>query len=328
MDSSNPHPGDQDSTRPDPADGPAGGPVQGNEPAQDPAGPGSAPRDGGQFWPPGRWRRPARVAVGLGVAAAVVAGGVTAAVAAAGSPAPAAARTLAAAAGPIDADTAQLLTVLGLAGLPGIALAGPGVGLVPARPGPLVAVQCEVRLRPARPQGLVQRVIRNRAARVCAGLQTARPVAMYGQLSFRAKDGGTETAAFERGVIQSVSGDSVVVKAADGQTQTWQLTSDSQIRAAAMFGSAVPRRAEVRLGQATGRRAEIVVRPAGVSLGAAVPGRPASRSDLTPGRSVLVVGTIGNGTRTIRLAIIAQPGLKPPASVTQTPSPAPSASGS
>ena len=65
MDSSNPHPGDQDS---------------------------ATPRDGGQFWPPGRWRRPTQVAVGLGVAAAVLAGGIiTAAVTAAGSPAPAAA---------------------------------------------------------------------------------------------------------------------------------------------------------------------------------------------------------------------------------------------
>ncbi|HEX6857644.1 MAG TPA: hypothetical protein VF204_20310, partial [Streptosporangiaceae bacterium] len=160
MDSSNPDPGDQDS---------------------------ATPRDGGQFWPPGRWRRPTQVAVGLGVAAAVLAGGIiTATVNAAGSPAPAAARTLAAGPGPIDADTAQLLMVLGLGGPPGAILAGPGeaiaagpggavvygpAGEVVAGPGlPPAALRCGPPrfqiARPGRLHGRVQRVTRERIARI------------------------------------------------------------------------------------------------------------------------------------------------------------------
>jgi hypothetical protein len=72
-----------------------------------------------------------------------------------------------------------------------------------------------------------------------------------------------------------------------------------------------------------------VPRQAVVSVGVDRPGRPASRSDLKPGRTVLAVGTIGNGTRTLRLAIILPAGLAPPAvSVPPPPSPAPSASAS
>jgi hypothetical protein len=333
MDSSNPHPGDQDS---------------------------ATPGDGGQFWPPGRWRRPTQVAVSLGVAAAVLAGGIiTAVVTAAGSPAPAAARTLAAGSGPIDAATAQLLTVLGLGGPPGAILAGPG-GAIAAGPGGAVvtgpagevvagpgvppgALRCgppgaEV-IRPGRLHGRVQRVIKGRVARiqrevrigqitrVCAGIGVLGPAAMYGQATFQTRDGKTETAAFERGVIQSLSGNSLVVKAANGQTQTWQLSSDSQIRAAAIFGVALPRPAQVRVGKAIARNAR-VVSPVTVSLGAGWLGRPASRSDLKAGRNVLVVGTVANGTRTVRLAVILPAVARGPAASVPPPTPAPSASAS
>ena len=328
MDSSSPHPDDQDSTRPG-------------------------------LWPPGRWRRPAQVAVGLGVVAAVVAGGVTAEVTAAGSPAPAAARTLAARPGPIDADTAQLLTVLGLGlgGPPGAIVAGPGgavvagpggaivagpAGEVVAGPGvPPVALRCGLPgaaiLRPGPPHERIQRVIKGRAARiqreiqgritrVCAGIRVPGPAGMYGQVTFQTRDGKTETAVFERGVIQSLSGDSLVVKAADGQTQTWQLSSDSQIRTAGIPGGALPRHAQVKVRPATARN-KGEIRPVTVNLGAFWPGRPASRSDLTAGRNVLVVGTIANGTRTVRLAVILPAVARPPAASVPPPSPAPSASG-
>ena len=321
MDSSNPHPGDQDS---------------------------ATPRDGGQFWPPGRWRRPTQVRVSLGVAAAVLAGGIiTATVTAAGTPAPAAARTLAAGSGPIDADTAQLLTVLGLGGPPGAILAGPGgailtgpAGEVVAGPGvPPAALRCGpqgVQILPGRLHGHVQRVIRGRIARiqreiqgritrVCAGIRVPGPAAMYGQVTFQTRDGKTETAVFERGVIQSLSGDSLVVKAADGQTQTWQLSSDSQIRAAGIPGGALPRHAQVQVRPATARN-KGEIRPVTVSLGAFWPGRPASRSDLKAGRNVLVVGTIANGTRAVRLAVILPAVARPPAASVPPPSPAPSAS--
>jgi hypothetical protein len=355
MDSSNPHPGDQDSPRPDPGRGPADWPAQGHEPAQALTVPGSASRGGGQFWPPDRWRRPTQVAVGLGVAAAVVAGGVTAAVTAAGSPAPAAARTLAAGSGPIDADTAQLLTVLGLGGPPGAILAGPGgalaagpggaivtgpAGEVVAGPGvPPAALRCGppgVQILPGRLHGHVQRVIRGHIARiqrefrgliprVCPGIRVPDPAAMYGQVTFQTRDGKTETAVFERGVIQSLSGDSLVVKAANGQTQTWLLSSDSQIRAAAIFGGALPRPAQVQVGRSIARNGG-VIRPVTVSPGAGGLGRPASRSDLKAGRNVLVVGTVANGTRTVRLAVILPAVARPPAASVPPPSPAPSAS--
>ena len=313
MDSSNPQSVDQDSTRPGPGQG-----------------------DGGQFWPPGRWRRPTQVAVGAGVAAVVLAGGITAATvtaanstaAAAGSPA----WTLAAGPGPIDADTAQLLTVLGLGGLPGVFLAGPGgaiaagpagaVVVSPAGPGvPPAALRCGLPgvqiFRPG-PHGHAQRVIKGRAVPVqrairsriaiaCAGIGVPGPAGMYGQVTFQAGGGKTETAVFERGVIQSLSGDSLVVKAADGQTQTWQLSSGSQIRAAGIF-AALPRPAQVRAGQAIRR---VAVGPFGL-------GRPASRSDLKAGRNILVVGTLTNGTRTVRLAL-----LQPVAARVPPPSPAP-----
>ena len=328
MDSSNPHTGNQDSMQP--------GPGQGN---------------GGQFWPPGRWRRPTQVAVSLGVVAAVLAGGIIAAtVTAAGSPAPAAARTLAAGSGPIDADTAQLLAVLGLGGPPGAILAGPGGavvfgpgGEVVAGPGgPRTALRCgPPGFQIARPGGLhghVQRVIKGRIARiqreikgritrVCAGIGVPGPAAMYGQVTFQTRDGKTETAVFERGVIQSLSGNSLVVKAADGQTQTWQLSSDSQIRTAAIFGVALPRPAQVRVGKSIARN-ERVIGPVAVSLGAGWLGRPASLSDLKAGRNVLVVGTIANGTRTVRLAVILPAVARAPAAPVPPPSPAPSASAS
>jgi hypothetical protein len=314
MDSSNPHSGDQDS---------------------------ATPRDGGQFWPPGRWRRPTQVAEGVGVAAAVLAGGIiTATVTAAGSPAPAAAWTVSAGPGPIDAETAQLLTVLGLGGPTGAILAGPGGAVVygpggeaVAGPGaPLAAQRCMPPgvqiIRPGPLHGHVQRVVKGRSARiqrairsriaiVCAGIGMPGPAGMYGQVTFQARDGKTETAVFERGVIQSLAGDSLVVKAADGQTQTWQLSSDSQIHAAAIFGVALPRPAQVRVGRAIARNAGAVR----VSLGAGWLGRPASRSDLKAGRNVLVVGTVANGTRTVRLAVIL-----PAVARVSPPSPAPSVS--
>lgn len=52
--------------------------------------------------------------------------------------------------------------------------------------------------------------------------------AMHGQFTIQSK-GGPKTIAFERGTVESVSGSSVVIKAADGVTMTWQLGSDARI---------------------------------------------------------------------------------------------------
>jgi hypothetical protein len=52
--------------------------------------------------------------------------------------------------------------------------------------------------------------------------------ALHGQITFAAKH-GTKTIAFERGVVQSVSGGAVVVKASDGTTLTWELVSKTVV---------------------------------------------------------------------------------------------------
>jgi hypothetical protein len=52
-----------------------------------------------------------------------------------------------------------------------------------------------------------------------------------GQFSFRTKAGTVRTIAYVRGVIQSVNnGTSIVVRAADGSTWTWQLVSTTVVR--------------------------------------------------------------------------------------------------
>ena len=52
---------------------------------------------------------------------------------------------------------------------------------------------------------------------------------MYGQFSYETKD-GARTLAFERGTIASVGSGDVVIRAADGTTYTWTLTSTSVVR--------------------------------------------------------------------------------------------------
>ena len=52
--------------------------------------------------------------------------------------------------------------------------------------------------------------------------------AMHGQITVASKK-GPKTIAFERGTVQSVSGDALIVKAADGVTWTWQVGSDTRI---------------------------------------------------------------------------------------------------
>ena len=52
---------------------------------------------------------------------------------------------------------------------------------------------------------------------------------MYGQATFDTKQ-GARTLAFERGTIESVAGDDVVVRARSGLTEAWTLTSSSVVR--------------------------------------------------------------------------------------------------
>jgi hypothetical protein len=87
---------------------------------------------------------------------------------------------------------------------------------------------------------------------------------MYGQFSFRTRNGATRTVTFERGVITSAGGD-LVVKAANGTTWTWQLTNATAVRKYGAKGS---------------------------------------RTDLSGGEFVLVAGPAAAGTRNARLIVI------------------------
>jgi hypothetical protein len=193
--------------------------------------------------------------------------------------------------------------------VPGTPLAATQPGLVTTLPtGFRAAPTCkriEIRVRPAqvRAKGrpFAQRLIRARAAALCAGLRPAPQAAMFGQITYQTPGGGTQTTYFERGTVQSVSGDTVVIKAANGQTQTWQLTSSTVIRSLAVRGGVI-------VGQG--------------GPGVIWPGKQASqdRSALVAGRQVLVAGPGSNGSRDIRLAVVWPAGVQVPA-----PSPSPSA---
>lgn len=87
---------------------------------------------------------------------------------------------------------------------------------------------------------------------------------MDGQFTFETKT-GPRTLAFERGMIRSVAGGDVVVRAADGTTWAWELVSDSVVR---------------ENGQKTATGA------------------------LSAGQLVFVGGPVVNGTRDARLVVI------------------------
>ena len=74
---------------------------------------------------------------------------------------------------------------------------------------------------------------RGRLARLAALARHA----MHGQVTVATKK-GPRTIAFERGTVQSVSGNSVVVKAADGVTWTWQFGARARVfRAGRLVGA-------------------------------------------------------------------------------------------
>jgi hypothetical protein len=73
----------------------------------------------------------------------------------------------------------------------------------------------------------VRRVARLRLRRALVRLRALG--GMYGQFSFETKQ-GPRTLAFERGTVTSVAGRDAVVRATDGTTWTWVLTSASIVR--------------------------------------------------------------------------------------------------
>ena len=87
---------------------------------------------------------------------------------------------------------------------------------------------------------------------------------MDGTATFHNKT-GFHTLSFERGIIQSVSGSDVVIKAADGTTWTWHVVSDTVVRKN---------------------------------------GAKTTTSALSPGETVFAGGPVVNGTRDARLIVI------------------------
>lgn len=156
-----------------------------------------------------------RLGVGIAAVAVLVGGGAAAGVALTSS-SPAAAAT---------GQASTLSTVLSSASSP------TGADLAAASPA-----------APAKAAGACARAVRAlrsgghpRAARLVAARCRDRLLRLrilggiHGQFTFETKK-GAKTLAYERGVIQSISSGTVVVRAADGTTWTWAVVTDSVVR--------------------------------------------------------------------------------------------------
>ena len=205
-------------------------------------------RDQGSQGGPGggpRRQNPLHWTVGLVAAGALAVGGIVAGASLAGPASPAASPSAAAnsAAGP-SAQAAALSTALNAADAPGaLALTSSSSGTnVSGRAAgtATVAHPCANAMKAAR---AARRAGHPAAARTalraagvrCRGWRHRLPrVALLrgvdGQFTFRGKNGHLRTLAFERGIVQSVSGSDVVVRATDGTTWTWVLVSDTVVR--------------------------------------------------------------------------------------------------
>jgi hypothetical protein len=197
---------------------------------------GGGPHDGGPSWggpgqPAGgdgrrRGRHPvARWAAGAAAAAILIGGGTLAGVALASPSGPAASTTrLTANSSPLSGGLAGMAgstaTVTGFSpGTPGAAQ--PGMNLR----------GCLKSARELRAKGdlTAARAKRRSCLRGLRMLGRLLRRGLHGEITVRTKTGGTATIAFERGVVQSVTGSSVVVRAADGTTWTWALTGTTKV---------------------------------------------------------------------------------------------------
>jgi hypothetical protein len=171
--------------------------------------------------PPGPRRRGGRAlwwGAGLALVALLAGGGAFAAAALSSHATPA----------PPPGPTGQaavLNTMLSSASSPASAAT---VSSIAAGSTPTVAHPCLHRAAALRAAG------RPGAARVqlrrCRALLRVRALGgIHGQFTFESKN-GPRTLAYERGVIESVSGTGVVVQATDGTTWTWDLTSSTVVR--------------------------------------------------------------------------------------------------
>jgi hypothetical protein len=206
------------------------------------------PRSGRPRGGPGdgpRRRHPLSWTAGLVAAVALAAGGIVAGISLAGHSSPAASTSAATGTGAPGTQAAALNTALNSAGNPGsLALtsssAAAGVAGASAAGAATTAHPCAAALKAARAARKAGHPAVARAARAAAGprcrglrhrvVRVALLRGIDGQFTFRGKGGTVRTLAFERGVVQSVSGSDVVVRAADGTTWTWDLVSSTVVR--------------------------------------------------------------------------------------------------
>ena len=253
-----------------------------------------------------RRRHPLSWTAGLVAAAALAAGGIVAGISLAGHPSPAASTSAAAdRTGGTGTQAAALNSALNSAGYPGtLALtsssaAGAGASAAGAA---TTAHPCAAALKAARAAREAGHPAVARAARKAAGprcrwlrrriARVALLRGIDGQFTFRGQGGTIRTLAFERGVVQSLSGSNVVVLAADGTTWTWDLVGNTVVREN---------------------------------------GSKTSQSALATGDPVWVGGPVLSGVRNARLVVIRPPsGAAPPgaapsgAAASSSPSPTPS----
>jgi len=201
---------------------------------------------GPQYQAPGgpRRRHPLHWTVGLVAAAALGAGGIIAGVSLAGHASPAASTSAAGTAGP-STEAAALNSALNSADASSaLALTSASSGAsasAASAPGSSAAAHpCVTALRAARADRkaghrTAARAVLKAAGARCRALRhrlfrVALRRGIDGQFSFRGKGGTIRTVAFQRGIVQSVSGSDVTVHAADGSTWTWVLVKNTVVR--------------------------------------------------------------------------------------------------
>ena len=215
---------------------------------QDPwdPGPGDQVPSGGPAEGPRR-RNPLHAAAGLVAAGALAIGGIAAGVSLAGHSTPAAATSAAGGVAGPSAQAAALSSALDSADAPGTLALTSSSGPARSAAGTSAttgtgtaghpcahAVQAARAARRAGHPAAARAVLRAAGARCLGWRHRLARVALLrgidGQFTFRGKGGTTRTLAFQRGIVQSASGSSVVVHAADGTTWTWDLVSSTVVR--------------------------------------------------------------------------------------------------
>ena len=252
--------------------------------------------------PGARRRNPLHWTVGLVAAAALAAGGIVAGVSLAGHSSSAGTSAAAGSAAGPGSQAAALNTVLNSAGTSGaLALTtsssgaggsgaggsgagGSGAGGSGGSAGTAAVTHpCLDALKAARAARRTGHPAAARAALRAAGrrcwdlrrrlVRAALRRGIDGEFTFRGQGGAIRTLAFERGVVQSVSGSSIVVRATDGTTWIWDLVSSTVVRES---------------------------------------GKKTTTSALTSGEPVWVGGPVVSGAKDARLVVIRPPSASSP----------------